>query len=82
MSKLNFLNDLVSQISQALPTHVDALKKDFEKQCQTILTTAFTKFDIVTREEFDTQSKVLARTREKMEALEAKIKAFESQQKT
>jgi BMFP domain-containing protein YqiC len=77
MSKTNFLKNLVSQLSSILPSHLGTLKKDFEKNCQAILSKAFTKFDLVTREEFDTQSKVLIRTRKKMEELEAKIKELE-----
>lgn len=77
MTKKNFLQDLVSQLSEALPSHISSLKTDFEKNCHSILTKAFTKFDIVTREEFDTQTKVLARTRKKLEELEAHIKELE-----
>ena len=78
MSKTNFLKHLVSQLTESLPSHVGTLKKDFEKNCHSILTKAFTKFDLVTREEFDTQTKVLARTRKKLEELESHLKALES----
>jgi BMFP domain-containing protein YqiC len=37
----------------------------------------FQKMDLVTREEFELQAKVLAKTREKLEALEAKVEALE-----
>lgn len=77
MSKTNFLKDLAAQLTAALPTHVGTLKKDFEKNCQSILSKAFTKFDLVTREEFDTQTKVLGRTRKKLEELEAHVKSLE-----
>ena len=77
MTKSNFLKDLAAQLSEALPGHIGALKKDFEKNCNSILSKAFAKFDLVTREEFDTQSKVLSRTRKKLEELEGHIKALE-----
>ena len=77
MLKTNFLKNLASQLSEALPSHIGALKKDFEKNCHGILTNAFAKFDLVTREEFDTQNKVLSRTRKKLEELEAEIKELE-----
>jgi len=77
MTKPNFLKHLASQLTDALPSHVGTLKKDFEKNCQSILTAAFAKFDLVTREEFDTQTKVLARTRKKLEELEAQVKTLE-----
>ena len=82
MSKSNFLKNLANQISAALPSHVTTLKKDFEKNCQSILSKAFAKFDLVTREEFDTQSKVLLRTRKKCEDLEKQIKTLEDSLKS
>lgn len=78
MSKKNFLKDLAAQLTEALPSHVHALKQDFEKNCHNILTKAFTKFDLVTREEFDVQTKVLGRTRKKLEELEEQIKTLEN----
>ena len=78
MTKTSFLKNLANQLTDALPSHVGTLKKDFEKNCHGILTKAFAKFDLVTREEFDTQSKVLIRTRKKLEELENHLKALES----
>lgn len=75
--KTNFLKSLAEQLAAALPSHVHTLKKDFEKNCHSILTKAFAKFDLVTREEFDTQTKVLARTRKKLEEIENHLKALE-----
>lgn len=79
MSKTNFLKNLAAQLSEALPSHMSALKNDFEKNCHAVLTSTFTKFDLITREEFDTQNKVLARTRKKIEELEAQVKLLEAQ---
>lgn len=78
MLKTNFLKNLTEQLCAILPSHLGVLKKDFEKHCQSILTKAFTKFDLVTREEFDTQNKVLGRTRKKLEELEKHIKELEA----
>lgn len=78
MPKSNSLKQLIAQLCDALPTHVSTLKKDFEKNCQRIIPAFLDKLDLVTREEFDTQSKVLARTRKKLEALEEHIKELES----
>lgn len=77
MTKTNFLKQLAAQLTDALPSHVGALKKDFEKNCHSVLAKAFVKFDLVTREEFDTQTKVLGRTRKKLEELEKQIKVLE-----
>ena len=45
-----------------------------------MLNQGFQKMDLVTREEFDLQSKVLSKTREKLEALEEKVSALEKNQ--
>lgn len=82
MSKTNLLKEIAAQLTEALPSHIGTLKKDFEKNCQSILSKAFTKFDLVTREEFDTQSKVLLRTRKKIEELEAHLKEIEKKLKS
>lgn len=78
MPKKNFLNTLASELTAALPTHLSTLKKDIEKSFHTILHQTFTKFDLVTREEFDVQTKVLARSRKKLEELEQHIKKLEA----
>ena len=78
MSKSALLKDLASQLSDALPKHLHEFKKDFNKTCHLILTKTFTKFDLVTREEFDTQTKVLLRTRKKLDELEKQIKELEN----
>ncbi len=78
MIKPDFLKNLADQLTDALPSHLGTLKKDFEKNCQSILTKTFSKFDLVTREEFDTQTKVLIRTRKKLEELEAHVKTLET----
>jgi BMFP domain-containing protein YqiC len=77
MIKSNFLKDLTAQLTEAIPTHLGTFKNDFEKNCNAILKKAFHKFDLVTREEFDTQSKVLIRARKKLDELEAHLKAVE-----
>lgn len=76
--KTDILKQLAEQLSNALPPQVGVLKKDFEKQCHRILDKTFAKFNLVTREAFDTQSKVLSRTRQKLEALEKQLNELES----
>ena len=48
-----------------------------EKNAKAVLSGVFSKLDLVTREEFDIQSQVLARTREKLKTLEARVDALE-----
>lgn len=76
--KPDFLKKLASQLSNALPPQVGVLKKDFEKNCTQILNKTFAKFNLVTQESFDTQSKVLLRTRQKLEALEKQLNELEA----
>ena len=61
---------------------VDAIRqspaKDMEKNVRSLMTQGFQKLDLVTREEFDLQTQVLAKTRAKLEELEAKVSALEN----
>ncbi len=50
---------------------------DVEKNARALLATFFTKLDLVSREEFDIQSQVLQRTREKLKALEERVARLE-----
>ena len=55
--------------------------KDIEKNVKAILASVFEKMDLVSRDEFDIQSALLARTREKLTALEARVTELEARQK-
>lgn len=65
--------DLAKKLCGVLPTGLQQLEKDIQQKFKEILQSAFTRMDLVTREEFDVQVKVLARTREKVEALQAQL---------
>lgn len=52
--------------------------KDIEKNVKAMMAATFTKMDLVTREEFDVQQEVLARTREQLTLLEQRLQALES----
>lgn len=77
MLKTNLLKELIQKLSAALPEQVSTLKEDFEKNCRAIISQTFEKFDVVTREEFDIQNKLLVRTREKLERLEQQLQELE-----
>lgn len=77
MPKSNLLKEFATQLTEGLPSHLHSLKKDFEKICPSLLAKTFAKFDLITREEFDAQTKVLARTRKKLEELEKYLKKIE-----
>ncbi len=51
---------------------------DLEKNARALLASAFSRLDLVTREEFDAQARLLARTRERVEQLEARVAQLEA----
>jgi BMFP domain-containing protein YqiC len=78
MNKPNFLDDMQAKISKALE---NSPAKDIEKNMKAMMSQGFSKLDLVTREEFDIQTQVLAKTRAKLEALEARVAELEAQLK-
>ena len=72
------LDDLTDRLVGLLPKGVVDIQKDVEKNVRAMLQSTFAKMDLVTREEFDVQTAVLARTREKLEKLEKQIAELES----
>ena len=66
--------EISGKLGQAL---ADSPAKDVEKNLRAVLQSVFAKLDLVTREEFDVQQAVLLKTREKLEALEAKVAEIE-----
>jgi BMFP domain-containing protein YqiC len=75
MDMNTFFNDLQNKISQAIE---NSPAKDIEKNVKSMMTQGFAKLDLVTREEFDIQTQVLAKTRAKLEALETRLAELES----
>jgi len=70
----NFLDDLNRRIRQVL----DATPaRDVERNLRALMSSTFSRMDLVTREEFDVQQEVLRRTREKLQQLEAKLAELE-----
>ena len=67
------LEDLAKNLYNILPKNMQILEEDLKPQFKEILQSAFTHVDLVTREEFDVQIKVLARSREKIDALEKAV---------
>lgn len=71
------LDDLARQLAQSLPQNLRALGGDLERNFKAMLQTGLERMDLVTREEFDVQSAVLERTREKLETIEARLAELE-----
>ena len=74
MNNSNFFSDLQGKINQALES---GPAKDIERNVKAAMTSGFSKLDLVTREEFDIQAQVLAKTRAKLEALELRVMELE-----
>lgn len=73
------LDDLARRLAQSVPPQVTALKNDLEANFKSVLQTGLNKLDLVTRQEFDVQAGVLARTREKIGGLEERLAALEAE---
>jgi len=77
MDKPQFFEDLHAKLNKAIE---NSPAKDIEKNVKAMLNQGFAKLDLVTREEFDIQAQVLAKTRARLEALEARVAELEAQQ--
>lgn len=71
------IDDLARRLSAAVPPGVTALRRDLEDNFKAVLQAGLAKLDLVSRQEFDVQAGVLRRTREKLEALEARLAELE-----
>ena len=69
----NQLENLAKKLYEALPSSVQQLEFEIQQQFKDILTSTFAHMNIITREEFDVHTHVLARTREKVEALQKSV---------
>ena len=70
-------DDLTKRLIDALPNGVKEIHQDLEKTFHTVLQNNLNKLDLVSREEFDVQCAVLARTRQKIEGLEKQLQELE-----
>lgn len=77
MALEHIVNRLSEQLSQVLPPGVRQLRGDIEENIKVVLREALARMELVTREEFDVQAALLARTRSRIEALEIELKALE-----
>jgi len=68
------LNDLQSRVSDLLK---NSPARDVERNVRAMLSQGFSKLELVTREEFDAQTQVLARTRARLEELERRVAELE-----
>ena len=67
------IDDLVRKLTATLPPGLKEFEQEARSQFKTILESGISKMDLVSREEFDIQVKVLAKTREKIDLLEEQM---------
>lgn len=71
------LDELARKLADSVPGNIKSMREDMERNFKSMLQSALARMDLVTREEFDVQLAVLARTREKLEALEKRLATLE-----
>ena len=71
------IEELARKLADAVPEGLKSMREDLEQNFRSVLQSGLSKLDLVTREEFEVQEAVLAKTREKLDALEAKLEKME-----
>jgi len=72
------IDEIARRLIDSVPPAFRSIQQDLETNFRSVLRASLGKLDLVTREEFDTQLKVLERTRSKLEALEKKVAEMEA----
>ena len=72
------IENLARKLVDAVPEGLRSVREDLENNFRSVLRGSLSKLDLVTREEFEVQETVLLRTRQKLEALEARLEEFEN----
>lgn len=75
----NVIDRLLTEVTRHLPAGLDQARSEVERNLRAVLQEGISRLELVSREEFDVQSQVLARTREKLEALERQVALLEQQ---
>jgi hypothetical protein len=73
----NLVNRIIELIQERLPAELGDLGQDVRHNLSSVLRESLSRMDLVTREEFDVQTKVLARTRQRLEQLEQQLSDLE-----
>ncbi|WP_298626609.1 accessory factor UbiK family protein [uncultured Legionella sp.] len=74
-------DELAQKLFAALPLSLQNIENDIQQKFKDILQATFTRMDLITRDEFDVQCKVLTRTREKLEQLQNQVDELLKEQK-
>jgi len=78
MPDSSIFDDIARRLSDAMPASAQAVQDDVEKNLRAAAQATFAKLDLVTREEFDVQRKLLARSRAKIDLLEKQVSELEA----
>ena len=78
MFKPEKFDEVISQFTRLLPQDLQQAKQDIEKNMKAALTASLAKMDIVTREEFDIQAELLAKTRALLQEAETRLARLEA----
>ena len=71
------IEQIARQVHESMPKGIREFGEDAEKKIRQVLQAQFSRMDLVNREEFDVQTQVLLRTREKLAGLEQRLAALE-----
>jgi BMFP domain-containing protein YqiC len=71
------IDKLAKKLAEAVPQGIRSVQEDLEANFRSVLRSGLSKLDLVTREEFEVQQAVLAKTRARLEALEGRLAAME-----
>lgn len=71
------IDEIARRLMDHLPPALRSTQRDLESNFRAVLRSGLGKLDLVTRDEFDTQTRVLERTRARLEALEARLRVLE-----
>jgi BMFP domain-containing protein YqiC len=72
------IEKLARMLAEVVPQGIKSVRDDLEQNFQSVLRTGLGKLDLVSREEFEVQEAVLARTREKLDSLEERLNLIET----
>ena len=81
MINAKIIDDLATKLSQIVPPEMKKMHEEMQLQFKQVLQSTLGKMDLVTREEFDVQTKVLQKTRTKLTELEQRVTELEAQSK-
>ncbi len=73
------IDKLARRLAESVPENLRAMRADLEQNFRSVLRSSLARLDLVTREEFEVQEAVLARTRQHCDAMEERVKALEAQ---